>query len=173
MKRLNSILGLLAAAGALTMLGAAEDDKSPEQPELQVRVVLPASVDPIHEDDVIDIFAQSVRDAFRRKGYRGQLEELRFGQDPDLEAPLLTIYVTTWRRNRTGGIDCIFTAAVRPMDGEERRLGVFHATEMGMNISGPWQLGDAFRDAAEQAAADLWRRLARMNILPGIAEPTE
>lgn len=173
MKRLLMV-SLFGAAGALTVALAAENPQPPTS-TLQLEVLLPASVDPIHSDDVIEIFASSVREAFRRKGYDGRLEELYFSQDAKPELPLLTIRVFQWKRNRTGGIDSTFTAAIRPVDGEEQRLGMFHATESAVtfNRNNPWQVGEAFRDSAERAAEDLWRRLEKLNVVPGIGTPAE
>lgn len=167
MKRLIMILSLLGA-GAAAPGGAGEPVAAQPEPKLQVRVLLPPTGNPIHEDDVIDVFVGSVREAFRRQGYEGRLEDLRFRDEPVPELPLLTMRVVQWKRNRTGGIDCTFSAAVRPGGGEERSLGMFHALEMSMNVTTRWQLGEAFRDAAEQAATDLWRRLAGLNVVPGI-----
>jgi hypothetical protein len=140
-------------------------------PDLQVEVLQPPSVDPLHEDDVTRFFVDSVRETFRRRGYTGKIDELYFRDKPREDAALLTIRLTQWRRNRTGGVDCTFSATIRPPSGPERALGTFTGSESGISITNRWHLTEAFRDAASRGAEELWRRLERLEVLPGVSNP--
>lgn len=165
MQRLMLSLGLLLAVS----LPMAAQPAAPTTPDLQVEVIQPPSIDPLHEDDITRFFVDSVRETFRRRGYTGRIDELYFRDEPRDGAALLTIRLTQWRRNRTGGVDCTFSASIRPPFGQEQSLGVFTGTESGLSITNRWHLAEAFRDSAARAAEELWRRLAEKNILPGVA----
>lgn len=127
-------------------------------------------IDPLHEDDVIEVFGDSIRDAFRRRGYDGQIKELDRADDPKSDLPLLHVRLIRWERTRTGGVECAFSASVRPVGGEERSLGMFTQTELGLMISNRFSLHEAFREAAERAAEQMYRRIAEQNVIPGISE---
>jgi hypothetical protein len=171
MKRFPLLLGLLAT---IVVPGLPAADSAPTaQAPLQVEVSMPASMNPIHDDDVAEVLVDSIRDAFRKRGYKGKIEEVRRPDEPAADRPLVTIRLTEWRRNRTGGVDCTFTAAIRPAHGAEQSLGLFTATELGLGINNRWQLGEAFRDSAERAADDLYRRLAKMDAVPGVGPVAE
>ena len=160
---------LLGALLLLPLAASAAERSDQGSPALQVQVDVPASVDPLHEDDVIEVFVDAVREAFRRRGYDGRIDELDWADDVKPDAPLLAVRLLRWERNRTGGIDCTFGASVRPVGGKEQSLGTFTQTELGLAITNRWTLHEAFRDAAERAAEQMYRRLAKLDVIPGIA----
>ena len=161
---MKRFIATLVFLGALALPVAAQESK----PLLQVQVTVPGMVDPLTEDDITELLTDSLRDAFRRQGYDGQVEEIHRLDDAKADATLVSLQLIEWERNRTGGVECTFTAAVRPPNGTERSLGMFTAMESGIAISTRWQLAEAFRDSAERAAVEFWRRLSKLDIVPGI-----
>src|SRR5690606_25947882 len=104
-----------------------------------------------------------------RRGYEGQIDDLYRSETPRSDVPLIFVRLLRWERTRTGGIDCSFYAAVTPAGGEEQSLGSFNQHELGIGIGSRWMLAEAFRDAAERAAEDMYRRLEKLAVLPGIS----
>lgn len=166
---MKRILFLLSALYLLPLAATAATAVPAEKmPDLQLAVDVPILVDPLYEDDVIDIFESSLRTAFRRRGYEGRIENLNWTETPRDNVPLLKVRLMRWQRTRTGGVECTFSAAIRPPGGEEQPLGLITQTDLGLGISSRFTLAEAFRDSAETASEQLYRRIAELNVVPGI-----
>ena len=159
---------LLFALGIMLIGAGCATTRSEAPVALLVEVLSPPTPDPLHEDDINRFMVDSVRSTFRERGFQGRIEE-RFRSDAaPSEVPLLTIRLTQWRRTPTGGVDCTFAASIRTAHGVEQPLGQFTATELATTITNRWTLAEAFRDTAERAAEDLWKRLSELQVLPGV-----
>jgi hypothetical protein len=166
MKRLFVYLSMVACLGlAPTLLTAAPEAA---RPTLHVEVITPPMADTWVEDQVRRALFDNVYETFHRRGFAGRIEERRFQEAVPAEDLLLTIRLTRWRQTRTGGVDCSFTATLRPPHGEATSLGHFTSTDLGLGITSRWSLAEAFRNTARQAADDLWRRLSRSDAAPGL-----
>jgi hypothetical protein len=80
----------------------------------------------------------------------------------------LTINLSEWRMNHIGNIDCTFTANLQT-DKTTRHLGIFSGMSFRW-MSGPGRFGlaDAFGDAAEDAARQLYDALAKTELVPDL-----
>lgn len=120
------------------------------------------------EDRVTEAFVSYIADVFRRQGYKGDIAEVRWHEEPSPGCCLLTINLTEWRMNHIGNIDCTFTANLQT-ERTTRHLGVF--TGMAFRwMSGPGRFGlaDSFEDAAEDAIRSLYDSLAKTELVPGL-----
>lgn len=151
---------------------AAPADKQPSPPSkpgtLQVQINIPPTWRPMLEDQVTEAFASYIFEVFRREGYKGDMAEVRWYEEPSSGCCLLTINLTEWRMNHIGNIDCTFTANVQT-ERASRHLGVFSGMSFRW-MSGPGRFGlaDAFEDAAEDAVRQLYDSLARTELVPGL-----
>ena len=120
------------------------------------------------EERVTEAFVSYIYDVFRRQGFKGEIEEVHWSEEPSPGCCLLTINMTEWRMNHIGNIDCTFTANLQT-ESKVRHLGVF--TGMAFRwMSGPGRFGlaDAFTDAAEDAIEHLFTALAETELVPGL-----
>lgn len=162
-----SVIGLTAALSL-----AAPAAKQPTQPSkpgtLQVQVNVPPSWQPMFEDRVTEAFVSYIYDIFRRQGFKGEIVEVRWHDEPSPGCCLLTINLTEWRMNHIGNIDCMFTANLQTQNAT-RHLGIFSGMAFRW-MSGPGRFGlsDAFGDAAEDAIRQLYDSLARTELVSGI-----
>ena len=151
---------------------AVPTDKKPSPPSkpgtLQVQINIPPTWRPMFEDRVTEAFASYIFDEFRRQGYKGEITEVRWYDEPSPGCCLLAINLTEWRMNHSGNIDCTFTANVQT-ERASRHLGVFSGMSFRW-MSGPGRFGlsDAFEDAAEDAIRQLYDSLARTELVPGL-----
>lgn len=120
------------------------------------------------EDRITEAFVSYIIDVFRRQGYKGDIEEVRWHEEPSPGCCLLTINLTEWRMNHIGNIDCTFTANLQT-ERATRHLGVF--TGMGFRwMAGPGRFGlaESFADAAEDAIRNLYDSVAKTELVPGL-----
>ena len=120
------------------------------------------------EDDITDAFVSYIIDVVRRQGYKGEIAEVRWFEEPSPGCCLLTINLTEWRMNHIGNIDCTFTANLQT-DRATRHLGIFSGMAFRW-MSGPGRFGlaDAFGDAAEDAIRQLYFSLEKTELVPGL-----
>lgn len=135
---------------------------------LQVQVNVPPSWQPMFEDRITEAFVSNMIDVFRRQGYKGEIAEVRWFEEPSPGCCLLTINLTEWRMNHVGNLDCMFTANLQT-DRAIRHLGIFSGMAFRW-MSGPGRFGlaDAFEDAAEDAIRQLYSALAKTELVPGV-----
>jgi hypothetical protein len=159
------ICGLLTA---VTAAGANQPSKPLPAGTLQVQINIPPSWQPLFEDRVTDAFVSHVSSIFHDQGYKGDIVEVRSFDEPSPGCCLLKINLVEWRMDHSGNIDCTFTASVQT-DHALRDLGVFSGIAFRwMNLPGRFGLADTFGDAADEALRDLYRSLARTELIPGV-----
>lgn len=138
---------------------------------LQVDVNLPPSwLASLEGDYVSELFSDRVVVEFKRMGYEGKVNyvteiDRRMPDDYRLELQLIE-----WRLNAVGNVDCSFTATLQTPGGE-RSLGVYTASALH-SIAGRGRLwlGDSFEDAADMAIDNLYRDLAKEELVPGLRQ---
>lgn len=159
---------LLSCTAFAPSLVFSQDSRAAATPQtLQVQVVVPPTWQPLFEDRITEAFVSYLADVFRRQGYKGEIAEVRWAEEPSPGCCLLTINLTEWRMNHIGNIDCTFTASLQT-ENAIRHLGIF--TGMSFRwMHGPSRFGlaDAFEDAAEDALRDLYRTVAKTELVPG------
>lgn len=152
--------GFGCASPAETMGRAGE----PVRLQLQVRV--PANMNPFRSQDVEDAFGDRIATALHEQGFHGRIAVLWDTDEPNPSLPLLSIFLTEWRVDVTGNVNCTFTADLRTPVGE-RGLGVFTGTSMMTWADRDWFMrANDFTDAAASAASDLWHRIQDTGLLP-------
>jgi hypothetical protein len=164
-----SALFLLFAVATAAPAPVANKPSPPSKPgTLQVQINIPPTWRPMLEDEVSEAFASYVIDIFRRQGYKGDIKEVRWFDEPSPGCCLLTINLTEWRMNHMGSIDCTFTANLQT-EQTTRHLGVFSGMSFRW-MSGPGRFGlaDAFGDAAEDGIRQLYDAVARTELVPGL-----
>ena len=148
---------------------AQEENAPPPGPEvLQLRIDVPVSWEPFMSDDVADAIEGHVRETFRRQGFKGTWERVDMAEKASTETPLLEVRLLQWRISRTGLVECTMAASLRSADGEEISLGSFTATEFSWGPEGRWETAEHFRNSAEDAARQIYRRLERGGYLPSM-----
>jgi hypothetical protein len=165
----GSVVLVLSAAMFVAAAPAANQPTPPSKPgTLQVQVNIPPTWRPMMEDRVAETFASYIFDVFRRQGYKGEITEVRWYEEPSPGCCLLTINLTEWRMNHIGNIDCTFTANIQT-EKATRHLGIFSGMSFRW-MSGPGRFGlaDGFEDAAEDAIRHLYDELARTELVPGL-----
>ena len=148
---------------------AGNQPSPPSKPgTLQVQINIPPTWRPLMEDRITEAFASYIFDVFRREGYKGDITEVRWFEEPSPGCCLLTINLVEWRMNHVGNIDCTFTASLQTEE-TTRSLGVFSGMAFRW-MSGPGRFGlaDSFEDAAEDAVRQLYDSLARTELVPGL-----
>jgi len=164
---------LLCSALVFPFPASAEDDASSKEAKvgtLQIQVNVPPTWRPLWEDRVTDAFVSYLTDVFRRQGYKGEFDQVSAFDEPSAGCCLLTIHLIEWEMNHVGNIDCTFTADLQSKDST-RNLGVFSGMAFRW-VGGPGRFGlaDAFGDAAEEASRQLYDRVARTELVPGLRE---
>lgn len=158
-------------AGCLALLAGSwlwAADEAPHGPSLKVEVVTPPSWNLLMDDRVSEWFVDGVRAELARQGFEGQVDEIRYPDDPGKAPFLLTINLAEWRMSRAGFVDCTLTATLHTPDGE-RRLGVYHhSLPRWMGGFGRWGLQRTFEETADEVVARLCRDLVRSEMLPGL-----
>ncbi len=167
MKTLKSTTLLLAGLLSVGGVAWAKEPKAAAAPAaLQLQVDLPFVQDLFVEQDLSEALAATVRDTFRRHGYRGGIDEIATGQRPSADRPVLTVKLINWRGSRTGFIECAFTATLALPDGTSQSLGLFTGSEMNLGARTRWDVAQTFVDAAEEASRALWRSMEKKALLP-------
>lgn len=155
--------------GLLTLGGVAwaKEPKAAAAPAaLQLQVDLPFVQDLFVEQDLSEALAATVRDTFRRHGYKGGIDEIATGNRPSADRPVLTVKLINWRSSRTGFIECAFTATITDANGTPQSLGLFTGSEMNLGARTRWDVAQTFVDAAEEASRALWRSMDKKSLLP-------
>jgi hypothetical protein len=138
-------------------------------PTLLVEVDVPPTWRPFLDEDIAEAFAERLQEVFSQRGFQGRVKQIDNAdkKQPRENLNILTLFLTEWRVDRAGFVQCTFTASIRTPAGE-KNLGIFTATSIqwvaGRNR---WALADAFDEAARNALNDLYDQLQRSNLLPG------
>ncbi len=179
MKSLNSLslrhgwtaglrLAALALLSGLATVTASALDRPGAASTLKIEVTTPPSWNLLISDDVAEWFVDGVRSVLLRSGYDGEVEELRYPDDAQKFPHRLSLYVSEWRMNRIGNIDCTLIATVHTPYGE-KRLGIYtHSLPRWFGGFGREGLRRAFEEAADQVILDLCRDLVRSELIPGL-----
>ncbi len=164
------LVGLAANVPSAT---AAPDEKGGNKGSpgtLQVQVDVPPSWRPMFEDEIARSFVGRVRDVFRREGYPGEIKYVSDYDTPDQGCCLLTINLVEWRAHLGPNIECTFTANLQT-DQTTRNLGIFTDYALRwMHGPGRFGLADTFGSAAEGALRQLYNRLAKTELVPGLRQ---
>lgn len=167
MNTLKSTFMLVTGVVALSGVALAKEPKAPAAPAaLQLQVDLPFVHDLFVEEDLSEALSATVRETFRRNGYKGGIDEVATGNKPSADRPVLTVKLISWRGSRAGFIDCAFSATLTNPDGTTQSLGLFTGSETNMGSFSRWNVAQTFVDAAEEASRALWRSLDKRALLP-------
>lgn len=167
MNPIKSTFMLLTGVVALSGVALAKEPKAPAAPAaLQLQVDLPFVHDLFVEQDLSEALSATVRETFRRNGYKGGIDEIASGNKPSADRPVLTVKLINWRGSRTGFIECAFTATLTNPDGTTQSLGLFTGSEMNLGSRTRWDVAQTFVDAAEEASRALWRSMEAKSLLP-------
>jgi hypothetical protein len=176
MNTLKSTFMLLTGVVALSGVALAKEPKTPATPAaLQLQVDLPFVHDLFVEQDLSEALSATVRETFRRHGYKGGIDEVATGNKVSADRPVLTVKLISWRGSRTGFVDCAFSATLTNPDGTTQSLGMFTGSETNMGSFSRWDAAQTFVDAAEEASRALWRSMDKKALLPAaipVSAPT-
>jgi hypothetical protein len=133
---------------------------------LAVHVNVPPEWNVFLEDRITEAFVDQVREAFHDSGFAKPVKEARSFEEVDQAPYLLTINLADWRIDRTGFIECTFTADLKT-PAATKHLGVYTNTTMRW-FGGPGRFGLArsFEEAADGAIRDLCDDVAKTELLP-------
>jgi hypothetical protein len=170
------IAAALAAFATLGQLSLRAEEKPPlKTADLQVTIDVPPTWRPFLDDDIADALTSRLIDTFQKRGYTGRIEQLRQGDTAAKGVPQLEVRLIEWRIGRSGNADCTLSANVRTAAGE-KDLGLITSSAIFWpHASGHWGLNrsyetaNALEDAAESAMRDLYARLAKSALVPGLA----
>lgn len=161
-------ISVLAYASTTFSRAATTPAPSPVPGPLQVQVNVPPSWRPMFEERVSDSFVAQVDESFQRSGFKGKIQQVESIDTPAAGSSLLTINLTEWRVDPIGNIDCTFTANLKT-GTTTKSLGIFtYSAFRWMSGPGRFGLSDAFEDAAQGALRDLYRAIAKTQLVPGI-----
>jgi hypothetical protein len=76
----------------------------------------------------------------------------------------LEFNVIDWERSAANFYNFTATAHYRTVGGERINLGTFHGIESGITVTTGWDVGDAFRDAAETAFSEALDELKKETV---------
>jgi len=159
---------------AFSSLQAAGEKPALKTADLQVTIDVPPTWRPFLDDDIADALSNRLISTFQNRGYTGRVEQLRSGDTAAPDVPQLTIRLIEWRIGRSGNADCTLSADVRTAAGS-KDLGIITSSAIFWpHSSGHWGLNrsydtaNALEDAAESAMRDLYARLAKAGVVPGL-----
>lgn len=165
---------LAAFATLVTLAPAADTTKpAPKPADLQVIVDVPPTWRPFLEDDIAEVLFYRLKDVFRQRGYQGTVEQLTDRDPGTKDAPVLRLYLTEWRVDRTGNAQCTLSAALKTAAGE-KNLGLASGTAIFWPRGDRWgmhrqmETADALEDAAENALRELYDAVAKSGLVAGI-----
>ncbi|MBI2515428.1 MAG: hypothetical protein HYV95_00805 [Opitutae bacterium] len=185
MKAISQILRtavILSVFGSAFLVSAPAADKKADaaQPaDLQIAVSVPPSWRPFLDDDIAENFAYRLSNAFKRQGYKGNIVYLARVEEPVTGVPLLTLNLIEWRIAHSGNAQCTFSTTLADAKGEHSLGLTSNSAIFWPQSSGRWTIhrayeqADALENAADGALRDLYKRLAKDNLLPTPAAPTK
>lgn len=168
------LASLVAPFATLTAAAdkAPADPVKPAVPELQVVIHVSPQPDPMEAEETAEVFTDILDQAFRLRGYKGEIKPLYRGDDPKPDLPLLEIRLNRWRIGPTALPECSFTGVLTQGGDMKTKLGEFSASDLIWNQgTGPSDRGEALRRVAESALRDLAHDLADKHRLPGFPPP--
>jgi hypothetical protein len=146
--------------------------QKPAQPTLLISVSVPPVWDPMRESDVADAFYSRITTALERAGYTGRISSADRFDTPAPETPVLEITVIRWRPERSGNVECAFSAGLKT-GTVNQSLGLFTGTSLQWmtTASRTWELRRGMDDSADDAVRDLVSRLRKNNLLLPAEKP--
>jgi hypothetical protein len=164
---MKNIIRLFSLCAALAAFAGCATTQHPQTPDtVNVQVNMPPTTSLIYADRIADAFVDEVYHVFTQAGFQRPIENMRYVDNPDQAAYVLTINLMDWRFDRIGNIECTFTAQLQTPLGT-KNLGVYSDTSLRLSRSpGPWGVADAFDEAAQGAIADLLRAVVKSELLP-------
>jgi len=134
-------------------------------PRLQLTVGVPPSMSILRDEEISEAFAYRVSSILKEQGLRGRIRYVDDWEKPVPDIPVLAIELREWRVDRSGFVDCTFTASINTPAGS-RRLGVFTGTSIMTWARRDWFARmDGFEDAARDAISTLAARLEQSGAL--------
>jgi hypothetical protein len=132
---------------------------------LQLVVTVPPGMSIIRDDEIAEAFAYRVSSILHEQGFRGRIKYVFEGEKADPTVPILDIGLREWRVDRTGSVDCTFTASLNTPRGSQN-LGIFTGTTL-MTWSRPdwFARAEGFEDAARDAISDLAPKIQRSGLI--------
>ncbi len=167
MKRIAALAAFLLAALLSGCANTAQQTAAANgrPPRLQVTVGVPPSMSIIHNDQVAEAFGYRVASYLHEFGFRGRVHTVYPGEDPLPGVPTLAVELMEWRVDRSGFVDCTFTAELVTTD-TRRRLGIFHGTSIMMWPRRDWYArAEGFEESARDAITMLASRLEETGLL--------
>lgn len=171
MKTSSLALGLFAAGALLVALGCTSTAqpgaaaRAARPVRLQIAIVVPASMNMIRDDDVVDSFGQSVRATLHAHGFKGRIKLLDETDATMSGVPLLEVNLTEWQVDPSGNVSCTFGATLRTPAGE-KGLGLFTGNALLVWARrNSTQRADSFQDAAHDALDNLADRIEQTGLL--------
>lgn len=177
MKTLKTLLRFSAAFAAFAALlataPAADAKKEPKPADLQVSVDVPPTWRPFLDDDIAEALFSRLSEAFKRRGYKGEIVQVTSFDKEAKGVPALRLNLTEWRVDRTGNAQCTMTATLKTEAGE-KSLGLATGTAI-LWANGPrWsfnrqmQTADALEDAANNALREVYDAVAKSGLVKGL-----
>jgi hypothetical protein len=166
MKALFALLALVAGCALAACASTTRQNTAGRPARLQLVVSIPPSMSFLHEEEISEAFGYRVISALHEQGLRGHI---RYVDDsfaaPSPETPTLLLNLLEWRVNRSGFVDCAFTAALEA-GGARRELGAFSGTSLMTWSRRDWfARAEGFEDAARDAVTNLAARLQQTGLL--------
>ncbi len=166
---------VLAAFAVLVSLAPAADAKkpAPKPADLKVIVDVPPTWRPFLEDDIAEAIFYRLKNVFRQRGYKGEVQQLTTFDAETKDVPTLRLNLTEWRVDRTGNAQCTLTASIKTAAGE-KNLGLATGTALFWPQGDRWSVSrqldtaDALDDAANSAMRELYDAVAKTGLIAGI-----
>ncbi len=162
---LNQALGLLICVSLVSVASFAAE-KEAVKPSLLISVSVPPVWDPMRESDVADAFYSRIATAMERAGYKGKIVSADRFDAAKSGTTVLEITVMRWRPERTGNVECTFSAGLN--SGRSRQsLGLFsgNSPQWMTTASRTWEIRRGLEDSADAAVKDLVARLRNDGLL--------
>lgn len=167
MKTFIALIALCLGCAALPLHAASKKDQA-RPSRLQVTVSVPPSINSLRDDDIADAFAYRVATVLHEQGFKGHIQYVDSYDSPKSEVPVLEINLIEWRVDRTGNVDCTFSANLRGPAGQ-KNLGLFSGTSMMLwPRHDIFARADGFEQAARGALGDLAKKIAETKLVPEV-----
>jgi hypothetical protein len=166
MKTLVAFTAFLIAGFALGGCASTRQNTAEIRPvRLQLAVDVPPNMSILYDEEIAEAFGYRVSAVLHEEGMRGRIRYLDRWETPQPDVPLLTAQLREWRVDRTGTVDCTFTASIQ-LGGETKALGLFTGTSFMTWPRHDWYArAEGFEDAARDAVGTLATRLEQSGFL--------
>jgi hypothetical protein len=163
-----ALLAVFLCGGCATTRRNTAEDQRPAR--LQITVGVPPSMSVLRSEEIAEAFGYRVAAYLHEQGFRGRIRYVDPWETPNAERPVLAVELREWRVDRSGFVDCTFTAELASA-GSRRNLGVFHGTSIMTWPRRDWYArAEGFEEAARDAITNLATRLEQTGMLDRPAE---